>query len=584
MRKENILLIIIFFVPFLSFGNNSFYDTTIIAKDTMIPIGDKLELLNKTNDSIKVLTDSVTLVSYKTIRANKELDSLNKLLKIVLKKDSAKYTALSERLEITKLNLEKQRNDSVRMQHSLSIQREDSILITNTLKEQVQKLEESKAALIKDTAGLHNNKEKLAKDTASLNKDKTDFAKQIETIKATIANQLDSAEVIGQIDMFDSVKICKHKKGLGNDSIAFTRINHIHINVHEGIILEIIVTTEFGTFRNKNFMADLLHFEKFNSFQLEYVKQKYRPDGDSLYVFLDDVIKYTPIRSFSDIPYADFNIDLLPPDKKFYIIQESTSLNTYFTVAAFTDIKGIGGEPNGIAQFTGDAKFILNTQLLKSKKEFKNDSKKSSNQYHTKNSSFVPFNYISFRAGLSKFDNDFKGTGLLKDSSVNRKELLQRSNYAVGVKLNLLKKILQPSPYFLHSYAELNAGFNFIGSKTFDTVLKGTFIDTTYTNITQNQFYIEPTITYSRHRNFCMTLAIPFYMNSVKQSANIKNRGTEYWICPSINLMYYGKRDNSSKIFFRYNHFINLKDKEFAFSQIQMGYSVNLTEVWGNNK
>ena len=82
MRKENILLIIIFFVPFLSFGNNSFYDTTIIAKDTMIPIGDKLELLNKTNDSIKVLTDSVTLVSYKTIRANKELDSLNKLLKI----------------------------------------------------------------------------------------------------------------------------------------------------------------------------------------------------------------------------------------------------------------------------------------------------------------------------------------------------------------------------------------------------------------------------------------------------------------------------------------------------------------------
>jgi hypothetical protein len=43
--------------------------------------------------------------------------------------------------------------------------------------------------------------------------------------------------------------------------------------------------------------------------------------------------------------------------------------------------------------------------------------------------------------------------------------------------------------------------------------------------------------------------------------------------------MYYSKRDSKSKIFFRYNHFINLKDKKQAFTQMQLGFAASLTNV-----
>src|SRR6185369_10455251 len=197
-----------------------------------------------------------------------------------------------------------------------------------------------------------------------------------------------------------------------------------------------------------------------------------------------------------------------------------------------TDIKGISGEPNGLAQFTADAKFITRTRNFM-------------------NSAIVPFNFLSFRGGLAKFDNDFKGTALMNDDSVNRKELLQRSTYAVGVKMNLLRAFASPKPTHLFSDIQLNIGYNFIGTKVYDTVFKDqahSVIDTNYRNVTQNQFYIEPMATISRHRNFSMSVYLPFYLINVKKSALLRNDGTEYWACPGISLMYYGKRDVASKI------------------------------------
>jgi hypothetical protein len=174
---------------------------------------------------------------------------------------------------------------------------------------------------------------------------------------------------------------------------------------------------------------------------------------------------------------------------------------------------------------------------------------------------------------------------LYHDDSVNRKDLLQRSTYYLGVKFNILRGFTSPRPRHLFNDLQFNVGYNFLGSKIFDTVLKGsTVIDTVFRNVTQNQIFLEPIAIINRHRNFSLSLSVPLYFVSVKKSALIKNDGWQAWLRPSINLMYFGKRDPASKVFFRYNHHINLRDPKYAFSQMQLGFAINLTEALGDKQ
>ncbi|MCS3796439.1 coiled-coil domain-containing protein [Niastella sp. OAS944] len=383
--------------------------------------------------------------------------------------------------------------------------------------------------------------------------------------QALISKQLDSLEVISTISIQDSVPIY-HASKKDTTSVRY-KIKEVNITVKEGIIQEIIVRTADGIFRNKNNIIPLLHIgevfiDKFRG-RLQRENQKYKPQGQYQFIYLDDVINYNVIRSYKDVAYGDFEIKLLPTGQdSVYLIRESTSINTYFNIAGFTDIKGLSGDPNGLAQFNADAKFITQTKNIK-------------------NSSWVLFNYIAFQGGLSKFDNDFKGSRLYNKDSINRKDLFQRAIYSVGIKANLIKGFAHPSPTVLFNNIQLNLGYNVLGSRVYDTLQKGgQVIDTIFKTVTQNQFFIEPSVTFDRHHNFAITISSPLSFISVKHNAQISNRDWELWLRPSVSLMYYGKREPGNKIFFRYNQYINLKQPTEAFTQMQLGFSVNLTEVW----
>ena len=327
--------------------------------------------------------------------------------------------------------------------------------------------------------------------------------------------------------------------------------------------MEIAATTDYGVFRNKYAIIDLAHLGEHGGDTLKYESQDYHYDAKWLYCFLDDVIKYTPLKSYSDIPYASFDIQLDSANRT-YELKESTSLNTYFNVSSYTDIKGISGSPNGLAQFHGEAKFITNTRNFK-------------------NGAVVRFNYIAFEGGLSKYDSQYKGT-LQTNDTVNRRDLFQRSTYSVGAKLNLLHGYPSPYPRSFISDWQINIGYNFIGSQVGTASFKDsakTVADTTFRTATQNDFYIEPMLSFSRHGNFGLTMALPFHWISVKESANITNSGWERWIAPSIELMYFAQKDSNSKLFFRYRYYENLGRHSQAFTQIQIGYSLNLSSVWG---
>jgi hypothetical protein len=456
---------------------------------------------------------------------------------------------------------------------------------------------DSKDSLSKAKDAENTSKDSLlkAKDIALKSKDSLSNIKDQEISKKSLTSDSlqkaisaklieieklkDTAEVIGEICKYDSVFVYKtiikqkdstilKKDGLISTAIPLfkVKINSVQVSVKDAEIVEIMVNTNQGIFRNRQNIIDILHFAKHGGDHLYYEPIKYRKDADSIFVFLDDVISYVPRKSFRDVPYTNFQVSL-NDSNKCHELTESTSINTYFNVAGFTDIKGISGEPNGIVQFTADARFILNTRNIW-------------------NSSLVFLNYITFHGGLSKFDNDFKGTQIINKDSISRKDLLQRANYSVGTKLNIFKVFPSPTPRFIIDNIELNAGYNFIGSKLYDTSIKSPqVIDTTFNNVTLNQFYIEPILVFNRQGNFAMTLSLPISFINVKKSAPaIKNTSLEYWATPGISLMYYPKQNSASKLFFRYNHFINLKDKTQAFSQLQLGLSFNLTDVWKSNQ
>ncbi|MDR3693750.1 hypothetical protein [Mucilaginibacter sp.] len=386
-----------------------------------------------------------------------------------------------------------------------------------------------------------------------------------------VMGKMDTTNVIATFEMNDSLKVfvktkTKDKYGQYNKRLLWAKLKKVHLLVKEGVLLEIEATTDIGVFRNKYAVIDLLHFGTRGGDTLRYESQKYRYDAKNLYIFLDDVITYTPMRSYTDLPYAEFDITLTPDSAhRLYQVKESTSLNAYFNVSAFTDIKGLNGSPNGIAQFNAEAKFITNTRNFR-------------------NGATIPFNYLSFMGGLSKYDSQFKGTMLFHKDSVSRRDLFQRSTYSIGFKFNLLHGYPSPYPRHLFSDWQINVGYNFIGSQVADTSFKDqsrTIIDTSFRTVTLNDIYIEPKFTLSRHGNFAFSLAIPVHMISIMGSANIKNDQFQYWAAPTMELMYYSQKDSGSKLFFRYRYYSNLSDNTQAFTQIQLGYSINLSSLWG---
>jgi hypothetical protein len=348
-------------------------------------------------------------------------------------------------------------------------------------------------------------------------------------------------------------------------------IDKVHLLVKEGLLLEIetsvgtLKNTKGYVYRNKHTAIDLVHYEDQGNTLLEFTGIPYTRGGKDLFIFLDDVLAYYPLRSYSDIPYSDFDITMTPDSAHdHYDLKESSSLNSYFNVAAFTDIKGLSGEPNGVAQFQAEGKFITNTKTL--------------GQGAT-----VLFNYVAFEGGLSKYDSQFKGATVFHKDSVSRRELYQRSIYSVGLKLNLLRGFTSPKPIHPLSDWQLNIGYNFVGSKALDTTFKDaahTVIDTSYRTITQNDFYIEPMVTLSRHQNFALSASLPIHFVSVKNDEKIKNTALQHWIAPTIELMYYARKDKNSKLFFRYRYLSNLDDHSQGYTQIQFGYSINLSSVW----
>lgn len=554
---KKVLLGLMLLIGIKSFGQNS--DTTKLKDSTVNAILSSQKISENINsiDTIQNRIDILNMELKKNTSNKKKIESDIKYL-------SKKKTNFLSELTHLKDSLDKK---IIPLIESLNKRTSDLAIREKNLNDRIIKLKVDSTQLSKDTA-------QLKKDSTNLQVKKQEAVDKLKILIDEVLKKEDSTEIIAKFRMKTLAVVFKdtslkasdilNKKNLLDMSkvkdknlIDTLEILSIRLRGREGLINEIIVTLKDSTvFRNLNSPIDLVHFGErlLDNLYLEESNETVHPKNRD-HIVLGNVLAYSPL-SYNDVAYTSFDI-LLTQANKEYQLKESTSINTYFDVAAYTDIKGISGDANGLAQLAGSAKFILNTKNFKDKAS-------------------IPFNYVSLVGGISKFDNSFKGTFINKNDSANRKDLFQRSQYFIGVKLNVLHWVTSPYPRRLIQDMQLNVGYNFLGANIADTLSKKG--DTLYRSIVHNQLYIEPTLSFNRRKNFSLTLSLPVFYQSIKASAGIKNSANEWWACPSINLMYYSKRSQSNKLFFRYSYFINLEHSENAFVQAQLGYSASIND------
>ncbi|MDI9364329.1 MAG: hypothetical protein QM541_05220 [Flavobacterium sp.] len=553
MKKTLLGLIIL--IGIKSFGQSSdstkLKDSTANAIISSQKISEKINSLDTIQSHIDKLYKDLETSTTSKKKIEAEINDLNK-----------KRTEFLNELKNLKDSLDKK---IIPLIESLNIRTSELAVKEKNLKDKIDKLKVDSTKLSKDTAQLKKDLQEKTQEAVTKLKALTDEVLKREDSTEIIAKfrmrtfavvfkdtSLKNSDVSNMKNLFDVTKV--KDKSKQKDTIE---VQSIRLRGREGLINEIIVTlVDSSVFRNFYSPVDLVHFGNRlgDILYLEESNDTVNIDKRD-HIFLGNVLAYSPL-SYNDVAYTSFDI-LLTQANKEYQLKESTSINTYFDVAAYTDMKGISGEANGLAQLAASAKFILNTKNIRGKAS-------------------IPFNYVSLVGGISKFDNSFKGTFINKNDSANRKDLFQRSQYFIGVKLNLLHWVISPYPRRLIQDMQLNVGYNFLGANIADTLSKKG--DTLYRSIVHNQLYIEPTLSFNRRKNFSLTLSLPFFYQSIKASAGIKNSANEWWACPSINLMYYSKRSQSNKLFFRYSYFVNLEHSENAFIQAQLGYSASIND------
>ena len=500
------------------------------------------KLISDLNSQLQLKRNSIKKVTYEldTLKDNYKsaIDILKKEIGL-LQKDKLQYSADVKKLEAKSLMLtKKNEDDSTRN----AVLKDSAVAQLNTL-DSVQALLEK----IKDTMVV------IAE--FALVKSNVD----IHLVTKNIVEKQSAFYGNAGRNEYERYQNVDSSKGI-TKSVGV--IKTINIRIKEGQILYIAVNTDKGVFRNKNSPISLTTINEKRLFDKLYL------DGyeSNQFVYLKDVVSYTPRRSYNYIPYSDVEFTISKKDS-LYFVKESTSINFYVDVAAFTDLKGISGDANGLAQIYMSGKFITRTKNIRNK-------------------AIIPFNFVTVEGYLGKFDNNYKG--VLVDSitgNVDRLKLFQTTNYRIGAKLNLLHWVLSPYPKRLIEDMQLNFGYNFAGARTLTIINKnptGTIkiYDSIYTPVIQNQWYIEPIIRFTRNSNFGFSMSLPIIWQSVKFNAKITNSETIVYSNPTISLSYFSPKAPGNKLFFKFSQFIDLKNPDNGFTQAQLGYSASLTDVF----
>ena len=276
-------------------------------------------------------------------------------------------------------------------------------------------------------------------------------------------------------------------------------------------------------------------------------------DDGQKYIYISDILSYRQEGEDNLIP--DDIVFTLKPGTNTNSKKIEKSSRLAIDLRVYSDMLGVfDDKPNGLVQTEGSLKIITQTQ----------------NSIH--NVPLYIIQYFQPYFQLAKFDSTFKQTNISSDSTVNRMSMLQRSYFAFGVKLNLVKYYAKGG----HSI-ELNCGYQYNRTDLYNGA------DSTKTGVSLNSFFIQVPIKikFARTIGFIYTPTI-FSQNP---QASIS---TEYLKNLSRNMIFQNefyfyfnlvKNDQNNKVFIRFNMFSNLTEKGNNYNQLQIGYERSLSDL-----
>jgi hypothetical protein len=272
-------------------------------------------------------------------------------------------------------------------------------------------------AQVRDTA----NYTQAQKDSAALAQDSIKLEKKKDTLLKTLSANTETScgafwlnQPIGQI--YD----VRHDR---DDAKIVIKPTSISISTREGKIQKVTMRFENdnGVFINKGPIS-VTNMKSFNNAKLFYV------GGTSIYadrwIYLSTLVTYVDLTD--RISYPGNATFILNKETMADTIKISSSPIDFFDVRAYSDIKGLSGEANGLAQTEANISFIGNTQPWNLRK----------NNYTT----FFP--YVSLGLSRSVFDSQFDTLGIqsfAKRESTDILKMMQYSNFNLRVETELFR-------------------------------------------------------------------------------------------------------------------------------------------------
>jgi hypothetical protein len=274
--------------------------------------------------------------------------------------------------------------------------------------------------------------------------------------------------------------------------------------------------------------------------------------GGSLYIKVGDFFDMNAMKRY----VGKDEYFVLDDANRTHTFYKDVSLNSVFDIRLFSDALGVfGGKDNGLVQLEFVSKTIIHRK----------------NYFNT--GIFYPFQRFKFRINASKFDSKLAYTPL--DSSFNRTSLYQKSWLSTEVSTSLGNWWLEKKS--LHNMSiEVGAGINLSNvAKKKDTL-----------SATSIYFFLEPCIELHPSDNVGIDIYARFSWHQTPQIDGLSeiHKGTRYVFSPSVSIFWNPSGNEAGRIFGRARYTTEFEDRQKGFFQLQVGYTLLLSQLAKNGK
>ncbi len=316
------------------------------------------------------------------------------------------------------------------------------------------------------------------------------------------------------------------------------KIDRVEVSVMEGIINDVkVITVDKHCFTNRQVPIEL---NKLNERDAHLICKGYK-EWKGLSIKINELLLYSNSKGL----LVSDTFLVLTQEHPLVNFYKPVHLNAVLNVRTFTDLGGLSGKINSVAQIEGNLIVPLHHTNLR-------------------RTSVYLFHNLKMSAGVGWFDSKYKALPL--DVDYNRGKLLQRSNFNIEGRANLMEYAFKKS----HSWLGLD-------------VLGGAY----KTNGVDSSGTLPYTLSYVGFKPYAnlflsKSFSIYFSYRFMRQWSNLDKKyldnGGKSFSIPEMEFAFTPHGFSGTRLFLRFRYFKEMTTS-FSFMQAQIGYNIYLSEL-----